>query len=274
MTSSKTWMITGASSGLGRALVARVLAAGHTVVATVRPGKELPTHDRLTVLPLDVRDRGAARAAVETAAASGGGLDVLVNNAGYGLIGAVEEVSEDEVRAVVETDMLGPLWLSQAVVPLMRARGSGRIVQISTVGGVGVMPLLGLYNASKWGFEAFSEALAAEVRGFGVRVSIIQPGALDTDWAGSNMRFAQALPVYDDLRTRLFGRAEIPWPASSEPTGGTRPEDAAEQIFAHVCDDGDERLRVLIGEDAPVQVRAALDARLADYARDPRFPTV
>ncbi len=107
MTSSKTWMITGASSGLGRALVARVLAAGHTVVATVRPGKELPAHDRLTVLPLDVRDRGAARAAVETAAASGGGLDVLVNNAGYGLIGAVEEVSEDEVRAVVETDMLG-----------------------------------------------------------------------------------------------------------------------------------------------------------------------
>ena len=88
------------------------------------------------------------------------------------------------------------------------------------------------------------------------------------------MRCAEALPVYDDLRTRPFGRAEIPWPASSEPTGGTRPEDAAEQIFAHVCDDGDERLRVLIGEDAPVQVRAALDARLADYARDPRFPTV
>ncbi len=274
MTSSKTWMITGASGGLGRALVARVLAAGHTVVATVRPGKELPAHDRITVLPLDVRDREAARAAVETAAARGGGLDVLVNNAGYGLIAGIEEASEAEVRAIVETDMLGPLWLSQTAVPLMRARGSGRIVQISTVGGVGVMPLLGLYNAAKWGFEAFSEALAAEVRAFGVRVSIIQPGALDTDWAGSNMRFAEALPAYDDLRTGLFGRAEIPWPTSPEPTGGTRPEDAAEQIFAHVCDDGDERLRVLIGEDAPVQVRAALDGRLADYARDPRFPIV
>lgn len=271
MTLRRTWMITGGNRGLGRALTMRALAAGDTVVATVRGDHTLPAHDRLTVLALDVRDRTAALEVVDAAASRMGSIDVLVNNAGYGLIGAAEEVSEDEARAIVETNMLGPLWLCQAAVPIMRARGAGHIVQISTVGAVGTMPLLGLYNSSKWGLEAFSEAMAAEVREFGIRVSLIQPGALDTDWAGASMRFSSPLPIYDGLRTRLFGTTEVPWPTPDEPTGGTTPDDAAHAILHHICDEEDERLRVLVGDDAPAQVGSALAQRQDDYARDPRY---
>ncbi|WP_314452408.1 SDR family NAD(P)-dependent oxidoreductase [uncultured Microbacterium sp.] len=271
MTSPKTWMITGGNRGLGLALTLRALSAGHSVVATVRGDHSLPAHDRLTVLALDVRDRTAAFDVVGTAASQMGSLDVLVNNAGYGLIGAAEEVSEDDARAIIETNTLGPLWLSQAVIPIMRAQGTGHIVQISTVGAVGTVPLLGLYNASKWGLEAFSEAMAAEVRPFGIRVSLIEPGALDTDWAGGSMRFGEPRPEYDALRLQLFGTTEVPWPATGESTGGTHPDEAADAIFRRVCDDDDERMRVLVGDDAPGQVRAALALRQQDYARDPRF---
>jgi len=271
MTSPTRWMITGANRGLGRALTDRVLAAGHSVVATTRGDHTLPDHERLTVLTLDVREREAAFRAVDAAVSALGGLDVLVNNAGYGLIGATEEVSEDDARAILDTNLLGPLWLSQAAIPIMREQGAGHIVQISTVGAVGTMPTLGLYNSSKWGLEAFSEAMAAEVGQFGIRVSLIEPGSLDTDWAGASMRFADPLPAYDALRTGLFGTAEVPWPATGESAGGTDPDDAADVIFAHVHDRDDQRLRVLVGDDAPVQVQAALTLRQEDYARDARY---
>ena len=235
MTSPQTWMITGANRGLGRAL---------------------------TLAALD---------AVERAVVRHGRLDVLVNNAGYGLIGAIEEVSEDDARAIVDTNTLGPLWLSQAVIPIMRNQGSGHIVQVSTVGAVGTMPLLGLYNASKWGLEAFSEAMAAEVAAFGIRVTLLEPGELDTEWAGASMQFSSPSTAYDELRTGMFGTAEIPWPAGAS-GGGTTPEAAAAAILAHVASEDDERFRVLIGDDAPVQVHAALDQRRQDYARDPRYP--
>ena len=166
----------------------------------------------------------------------------------------------------------GSVRLSQAASPFMCAQGGGHIVQISTVGAVGTMPTMGLYNSSKWGLEAFSEAMAAEVREFGIRVSLIEPGALDTESAGSSMRFSEPLPVYDGLRSRLFGTAEVPWPSTGESTGGTNPDDAADAIFRHIHDGGDDRLRVLIGDDAPEQVHAALARRRDEYARDPRFP--
>ena len=270
MTTPQAWLITGANRGLGRALTLAALEAGHSVVATVRGAHSLPEHDRLSVLTLDVRDRQAAHEAVTQAVETLGRLDVLVNNAGYGLIGAIEEASEEEVRAIIDTNLLGPMWLSQAAIPVMRAQGAGHIVQISTVGAVGTMPLLGLYNASKWGLEAFSEAMAAEVKGFGVRVTLVEPGELDTDWAGGSMRFSTPAGAYDDLRTAMFGTAEVPWP-QAESGGGTTPQDAAVSILARVAAPDDERLRVLVGEDAPAQVRAALDLRQADYARDPRY---
>lgn len=272
MTSSQTWMITGANRGLGRTLTDAALEAGHIVVATVRGEHTLPEHDRLSVMHLDVRDREAARRTVERAAESLGRIDVLVNNAGYRLIGAVEEASEEDVRAIIDTNLLGPLWLSQAVIPIMRGQGGGHIVQISTVGAVGTMPMLGLYNSTKWGLEAFSEAMAAEVRRFGIRVSLIEPGALDTEWAGSSMRFSAPSACYDDQRTELFGTADVPWP-EGDSSGGTTPADAAAAILAHVAVADDRRLRVLVGDDAPEQVAAALDLRRQDYACDPRFPS-
>jgi NAD(P)-dependent dehydrogenase (short-subunit alcohol dehydrogenase family) len=272
MTSPKRWMITGASRGLGRALTLAALDAGHSVVATVRGAHALPPHDRLTVQTLHVGERRAAQDAVGRAAAVLGGLDVLVNNAGVGLIGAVEEASEDETRAIVDTNMLGPMWVSQAAIPIMRRQGAGHIVQISTVGAVGTMPLLGLYNGTKWGLEAFSEALSAEVRAFGIRVSLIEPGSLDTEWAVGSMRFSSPNPAYDELRAGMFGTAEVPWP-THESWGGTSPDDAAAAILAHVGAADDTRLRVLVGDDAPGQVRAALALREADYALDPRYPT-
>ncbi|SMH42560.1 NADP-dependent 3-hydroxy acid dehydrogenase YdfG [Rathayibacter oskolensis] len=267
---TETWMITGAGRGLGRALTEAALEAGHTVVATVRGGHDLPPHPGLVVHRLDVRDRSGAVAAVDRAVEAFGGLDVLVNNAGHGLIGAAEEVSEEEARGILDADLLGPLWLCQAALPVMRRRGSGHLVQISTVGAVGTMPTLGLYNAAKWGLEGFSEALAAEVARFGIRVTIVEPGALDTDWAGSSMRFAAPIAAYDDLRTELFGSPTVPWP-EADGGEGLAAQEAAALILAHVAS-GDDRLRLLLGDDAPPQVAAALELRRRDYERDPRFP--
>lgn len=271
MSSPQTWIITGANRGLGRALTDAALDAGHDVVATVRGESALPDRDRLTVLKLDVRDRSAAQAAVQRAVEVLGRIDVLVNNAGYGLIGAIEEATEDDARAIVDTNLFGPLWLSQAVIPVMRREGGGHIVQISSVGAVGTMPMLGLYNSTKWGLEAFSEAMAAEIERFGIRVSLIEPGALDTDWAGGSMRFSAPLDAYDAQRIEMFGTAEVPWPTQGESAGGTAPRDAATAILERVATSGDRRLRVLVGDDAPAQVRQALDLREQDYSRDPRY---
>jgi len=271
MDTTSTFLITGAARGLGNALTLAALDAGHNVVATVRGDHELPSHERLVVQHLDVRDRAQAFEAVDVAVARFGRLDVLVNNAGYGLVGAIEEVSEAEAREIVDTDLLGALWLSQAAVAVMRGQGSGHVVQISTVGGVGTVPTLGLYNAAKWGLEGFSEALAAEVAGFGIRVSIVEPGEVDTEWGTTSMRFAAPNPAYDDLRTQLFGSPEVPWPSTGEAGGGTSAADAAAAILAHIADPTDERLRLLVGDDAPDQVAEALARRHADYARDSRF---
>lgn len=152
----------------------------------------------------------------------------------------------------------------------MREQGAGHIVQISTVGAVGTMPTLGLYNAAKWGLEGFSEALAAEVQPFGVRVTLAQLGGIDTEWATGRMQFSNPHPAYDDLRTNLFGTSEVPWPAEGT-GGGTSPHDAAVAILAHVAGSTDTRLRLLVGDDAPAQVFAALENRRRDYELDPRF---
>ncbi|WP_104163570.1 SDR family NAD(P)-dependent oxidoreductase [Cryobacterium sp. N22] len=271
MNASQTWFITGANRGLGRALTVAALDVGHSVFATVRGEHSLPAGERLHVHHLDVRNRGDARKAVSRAVDRFGRLDVLVNNAGYGLIGAVEEVDEDDARAIIDTDLFGPLWLSQAAVPVMREQGSGHIVQISTVGAVGTMPTLGLYNAAKWGLEGFSEAFAAEVAGFGIRVTLAELGETDTEWATASMRFSAPNPAYDALRTGLFGSAEVPWSQTGGTGGGTPPQDAAAAILRHVADPADTRLRLLVGNDAPGQVVAALAARRLDYARDARF---
>ncbi|WP_217428297.1 SDR family NAD(P)-dependent oxidoreductase [Microlunatus speluncae] len=268
---SKTWLITGASRGLGRALAVAVAEAGDVVVATVRGDHELPDHERIHVQRLDVRDHDGAVLAVRRATAETGRLDVLINNAGYGLVGATEEVTETEARAIIDTDLLGPLWLTQAALPVMRAQGSGHIVQVSTVGAVGTLPFFGLYNAAKWGLEGFSGALAAEVRPHGIRVTIAELGSIDTSWSTGSLRFAEPNPAYHELRRELFGTVETPW-ATGGTGGGMAPEDAARVLHRHISEPVDDRLRLLIGDDAPEHVAIALGDRIADYAKDERFP--
>ncbi len=201
---TRTWMITGASRGLGRAFSEVALEAGDRVVATVRDTSSLDDlaaqhGDALLVVPLDVTDRAAVFATVERARSAMGRLDVLVNNAGYGLAGGVEEVSEEQVRQQFEVNVFGALWCTQAVLPGMREQGSGHLFQISSIGGVAAFPNTGLYHGSKWALEGISESLAQEVEGFGIGVTIVEPGPFRTDWNGDSMTRATPLPAYDDV---------------------------------------------------------------------------
>lgn len=271
MTTPKTWFITGASSGLGLALTRRVLAVGDRVVATSRRGVLPVQHPSLSVVRLNPADRDECRRAILKSHETAGCLDLLVNNAGYGLVGATEEVSEEEARSILDVDLLGPLWLTQAALPLMRAQGSGHIVQISSTGGVGAMPLLGLYNAAKWGLEGFTESLAGEVSSMGVRVTLVEVGAMNTQWATSGMQFSAPIPAYDELRERLFGTAVVPWPSEPGATGGgSSPEAIAEGILAHVTAP-EGPLRLVLGEGAADQIRMVLDQRQQDYAGQAGF---
>jgi NAD(P)-dependent dehydrogenase (short-subunit alcohol dehydrogenase family) len=200
----RTWLVTGASRGLGRAVTSTVLDAGEHVVAAVRDPASvsdlLACHpSSLTVVALDVARRADVFAAVARAQAVTGGIDVLVNNAGYGLAGAVEEVSEQQVRDLLDVNLLGALWCVQAVLPGMRERGSGHIFQLSSVAGLRAYPNLGLYCASKWALEGFSDALADEVAPFGIGVTIVEPGEFRTQWSAGSLDRAQPLAAYDDV---------------------------------------------------------------------------
>ena len=272
----RTWLITGAGRGIGRALTEAALVAGERVIATVRDpdalAQQMIRHSgHLHVEVLDVRDRAAVVDAVASGVDRFQRLDVVVNNAGYGLVGAIEEIYEGAARAIVDTNTFAALWVTQAALPHLRGQGSGHIVQISTVGAVGTMPTMGLYNASKWALEAFSEALAGEVAEFGVRVTIAELGGFGTDWAGSSMHFATPTPTYRRLRETLYGTTEVPWPQVGEPDdSGASPILAAAAIRAHVDAPGGP-LRLLVGDDAPAMVAAALTVRRDDYVGDPRF---
>jgi NAD(P)-dependent dehydrogenase (short-subunit alcohol dehydrogenase family) len=205
---SKIWFITGSSRGFGRQFAQAALERGDKVAATARNTDSLAdlvaAHGEAVLpLKLDVTDKAAAFEAVQRAHEHFGRLDVIVNNAGHGLFGAVEELTEQQVRGQMETNFFGALWVTQAALPLLRAQNSGHIVQISTVGGVTSFPNLGGYNASKWALEGLTEALAQEVAGFGIKVTLVEPGGFETDWAGSSATFATQLPAYDDLRTAV-----------------------------------------------------------------------
>jgi NAD(P)-dependent dehydrogenase (short-subunit alcohol dehydrogenase family) len=266
---TKTWLITGAGKGLGRAFAEAAVSAGHHVVGTVRTpgalGELVADHpDSVHEIVLNLSDTASIPEAVDHAAGAFGGIDVVVNNAGTGFVGAIEEVTEAEVRAHLDLNLLGAMWVSRAAIPHLRSSGGGDIVQISTVGAIGAMPMFGLYNAGKWALEGFSEALAAEVDQFGIHVTIAQLGGFNTDWAGSSMPFAHPLPVYDDLRTATFGTAQVPGPHTDEASQDGDPRQAAHALLAHLS--GTARpLRVLIGQDAPGLANLAYAARRDSY---------
>jgi NAD(P)-dependent dehydrogenase (short-subunit alcohol dehydrogenase family) len=199
--SSKVWFITGVSRGFGRLWALAALERGDKVAATARDTSTLTDlqqrfGDAVLPLELDVTDREAAFARVAQAHAHFGRIDVVVNNAGYGQFGFLEELSESEVREQMDTNVFGAVWITQAVLPFLRQQGNGHIVQVSSAGGLFTGPNVGLYCASKFALEALSEALAFEVAPFGVNVTLVEPGLFATDWAGSSSKHATPLPEY------------------------------------------------------------------------------
>ncbi|OLF10360.1 SDR family NAD(P)-dependent oxidoreductase [Actinophytocola xanthii] len=261
----RTWLITGASRGFGREFTRAALARGDDVAATARDVSSLrelrDEHPRLLVLPLDVTDADAVRARVADAEDHFGRLDVVVNNAGYGHFGAVEELTDAELRAQLETNLFGAHRVVRAALPGMRERGGGHIVQVSSVGGVVAVPNLGAYHASKWALEALSESLAAEVARFGVHVTLVEPGGYDTDWAGWSSRHSGPLSAYDTMREEMAARRGTSVPGDPR---------AAARALLDIVDAERPPLRVLFGAlfgmPTPEIVRGAYDRRLTEWA--------
>jgi NAD(P)-dependent dehydrogenase (short-subunit alcohol dehydrogenase family) len=204
MSSNRTWFITGTSRGFGREWAIAALQRGDRVVGTARDPstmdgltKEYP--DTFLALKLDVTDRAACFEAVKTAHGHFGELDIVVNNAGYGHFGAIEELSEQEARDQIETNVFGALWVTQAAIPFLREQGRGHFLQVSSIGGITAFAAIGIYHASKWALEGFSQALAQELKPFGVNVTLIEPGGFSTDWGGASAKHSQRLAPYEAI---------------------------------------------------------------------------
>jgi NAD(P)-dependent dehydrogenase (short-subunit alcohol dehydrogenase family) len=252
----KVWFITGTSKGFGRIWTEAALARGDRVAATARDVATLqPLIDRygdqVAALALNVDDKAAVNAAVTETIKRFGRIDVAVNNAGYGQFGAIEEISEAEARAQMETNLFGALWVTQAVLPQMRAQGSGHIIQVSSIGGVNAFPAIGLYHASKWALEGFSQSLAAEVAPLGIKVTIVEPAGYATDWSGPSAKRATPIAAYDEVRAiRAAARAKT---APGDP-------EASGPAILKVVDAKDPPLRIFFGT-------AGLPMTRAEYAR-------
>lgn len=254
----KVWFITGASRGFGREWTIAALQRGDKVAATARDTATLDDlvteyGEALLPLKLDVNDRAADFAAVKAAHDHFGRLDVVVNNAGYGQFGFIEELTEAEARDQIETNVFGALWVTQAALPFLRAQRSGHIIQVSSIGGITAFQNVGIYHASKWALEGFSQALAQEVAGFDIHVTLIEPGGFDTDWAGSSARHATPLPAYAEAHRQAQE-------ARAKRTAKSGDPQASAAAVLKIVDAEKPPLRVFFGE-IPLQLAEA------DYAQ-------
>lgn len=264
-TQFQTWFITGASSGLGDAFARHALAQGHNVVATARdPGRlealVRSAPERVAAVKLDVTEPGDGDAAVAAAITRFGRIDVLINNAGYGIVGAVEETPEAELRAQMETNFFGAVAVTRAALPQLRAQGSGAIVNISSLGGQLSVPGFGAYSASKFALEGLSEALRGELAPLGIKVMIVEPGEFRTAFAGAALKHMPVIDAYKDTvsGTRDFAR-------------GMHEAQAGDPMKAVAAIDTALRaentpLRLQLGQDAVDAVRAHAEALLAELA--------
>ena len=259
---AKTIFITGASRGFGKLWAEALLQRGDKVVATARDLSALDglVHqygDNILPLQLDVNDRAADIAAIAKAKEHFGGIDVLINNAGYGLFGSIEETSEKEAREQMETNFFGLLWLTQAVLPVMREQGHGHIIQLSSVLGLVTLPVLGLYNASKFAVEGLSETLATEVKGFGINVTLIEPNGFATDWAGASSVHTTALPEYDGVRAAFQ--------AGLADEGIFGVPEATTSAVLQLIDSANPPLRFFLGKVAYPWVKQVNNGRYAEW---------
>lgn len=244
----KVWFITGSSRGLGRSLTEAVLANGDKVAATARNINSLNDlvekyPEQIYPITLDVTDYAQVHIAVETAINYFGQIDVLVNNAGFGIVGAAEAFTSEQVRSQLETNLYAPIEITRAILPHMRKRGSGRILQISSIGGRVGNAGIGIYQAAKFGLSGFSEVLAKEVADLGILVTSIEPGGFRTDWAGESMTYAPKIEGYElvDKRSDFFQNGNF------VPTGD--PEKAA-KVMVDLVEHPEPPIHLVLGSEA------------------------
>jgi NAD(P)-dependent dehydrogenase (short-subunit alcohol dehydrogenase family) len=253
--------LTGSSRGLGRQIAEAALAAGHQLVATARqPGSLADLADRygsqILTLPLDVTDPAAAAAAVAAGTEAFGRLDVVVNNAGYANLASVEDITLTDFRAQVEVNLLGVVNVTKAALPVLREQRSGHIIQVSSIGGRLATPGLSAYQAAKWAVGGFSEVLASEVGPLGIKVTVLEPGGMQTDWAGSSMHVPPISDPYQPtvgVMARMFREAG---------TAGALGDPAkVAQVVLNVAGMADPPLRLILGSEAYAYAIAAARAR-------------
>lgn len=260
---AKTWFITGTSSGFGRALVEQLLARGDRVVGTVRKIAAMDDlkaryGDQLSVASLDVTDTNGIRNVVRSAFDEAGHIDVVVNNAGYGLSGAAEELTDEQILLQIDTNLIGSIQVIRAVIPHLREQGGGRILQLASMGGQIAIPNLSVYHATKWAVEGFMESVAQEVAPFGIEVTIVEPGLARTNFMGGSMVSGQPMEIYDATPVGDFRRAV---------TQGLVPNNGDPVKMANAMIDSvyanPAPLRLALGSDAYSTIRGVLTSRLA-----------
>ena len=256
----QVFFLTGSSRGLGRQIAEAVLAAGHSLVATARNPASLSDladryGDRILPLALDVTDPAAAAAAVATGTEAFGRIDVVVNNAGYANLAAVEDITLDDFREQVDANLLGVVNVTKAALPVLRAQGGGHIIQVSSIGGRLATPGLSAYQSAKWAVGGFSEVLAREVGPLGIKVTVLEPGGMQTDWAGSSMRVP---PISEPYQPTVGVSSRMHNNGSDDALGD--PAKVA-QVVLEVAEMPEPPLRLILGSEAYAYATAAARAR-------------
>ncbi|CAI1524468.1 SDR family NAD(P)-dependent oxidoreductase [Serratia fonticola] len=257
---NKVWFITGAGRGFGRVWTEAALKRGDSVIATAREPEKLTDlvtqfGDNLLPVMLDVRDRAAVSAAVDTGFRTFGRIDVVVNNAGYGLFCPLENVPENDARQITETNILGSLWVIQSILPYMRQQRHGHVIQISSIAGLMALPGMAMYNATKWALEGMVETLANEVKEFGINVTLVEPGPHLTDWIGSSAvrpERGEAYPTHEQMMQQSW-----PHMVPADPSHAVEP-------MLNLVDTNTPPLRMLLGESLNDMIIQEGQRRLAE----------